>query len=295
MTILQILVAARWVHFSALFVLFGCPLSFLLTYGINDADRVSRATDRLLRVAAVVAAISGFAWIAALIANMAGGFAEAATSDTLSAFFFETQFGPIVIVRLILLAAAVLAIVLPRYIRFKAWLLIAAALLIDQAWLGHAAHGGASLSGAMMIAAYAVHVLAGAAWVGGLPVLLFVLLTRGAAGDNVTILSRYSILATAAVVLILLSGAANALFRVQGHIARLTATDYGEILLVKLLLVAVMLVLASYNRFIALPRLGPAKRQKIASSLAGSIGAELALGVIVIGAAALLGITPPPN
>jgi copper resistance protein D len=118
---------------------------------------------------------------------------------------------------------------------------------------------------------------------------------RGEAADNTAILSRYSILATAAVALILLSGIVNALFRVQGHIARFIATDYGEILLVKLLLVALMLALASYNRFIALPRLGPTKRQKIASNLAGSIGAELALGVIVIGAAALLGVTPPPN
>lgn len=294
MTILQILVAARWVHFAALFVLFGCPLSVLLTCGAKDAARIFPATDRLLRAAAVVAAISGLAWIATLIANMTGGFAEAASPDTLDAFFFATQFGPVVIIRLILLAAALLAMILPRQLRFKAWLLIGALLLLDQAWLGHAANGGANPAGAMMIAAYAVHVLAGAAWVGGFPVLLFALLAREPC-DNAAVLSRYSLLATAAVVLILLSGIANALFRVQGHIARFAATEYGEILLVKLLLVALMLALACYNRFIALPRLGAAKRQPIASGLAGSIGAELALGILVIGAAALLGITPPPN
>ncbi len=293
MTTIEILVAARWVHFAALFALFGCPLAFLLTCGAHAA-RVFHAADRLLHVVAITAAISGFVWIAALIANIVGGFGEAATPGALKAFFFATRFGPIVIIRLVLLAAAVLAIVLPRRIRFMAWLLIAAGLLIDQAWLGHAANGGANLSGAMMIAAYGAHVLAGAAWVGGLPVLLFSLRARAAPADTITVLSRYSTLATAAVVFILLSGLANTWFRLAGHIGRLAATDYGAILITKLLLVALMLALASYNRFIALPRLG-AHSRAMPARLAASISAELALGIIVIGAAALLGVTPPPN
>ena len=169
MTILQILVAARWVHFAALFALFGCPLSFLLTRGTEPAEaaRLFRATDRLLQIAAVTAAVSGLAWIAALIANVAGGFTEAATPDTLQAFFFETQFGPVVIARLIPLAEARSPSRCRQRIRFGAWLVISAGLIIDQAWLGHAANGGASLFGAVMIIIYATHVLAGATWVGG--------------------------------------------------------------------------------------------------------------------------------
>lgn len=302
MTILHILVAARWVHFAALFALFGCPLSCLLVRAVDPADAapVFRATDRLLRVAAVFAAISGLVWIAALIANMAGSFADAATLDTLDVFFFATQFGPVVIVRLILLAAGVLVIALPRRVRFGGWLLVSAALLLDQAWLGHAANGGASLLGAAMIGAYAIHVLAGAAWVGGLPILLFTLFARrrdpgAATREIVTLLSRYSALATAAVTLIVLSGTANALFRVHGHPSRLVGTSYGDVLLAKLLLVAVMLMFAYYNRFIALPRLRTARQPANLSGLAASIGTELALGALVVGAAALLGVTPPPD
>ncbi len=299
MTILQILVAARWIHFTALFALFGCPLSFLLTRGSGaaEAERIFRATNRLLQIAAMMAALSGVSWIAALIANMAGSFTDAATRDTLDAFFFETQFGPVVIARLILLAAGLLAIALPRRIRFGAWLAISAGLIIDQAWLGHAANGGDSPFGAAMIVIYAAHVLAGAAWVGGLPVLCFLLARRDSARgpcDIVMILSRYSVLATGAVTLIIASGIANALFRVQGHFARLVATDYGEILLVKVLLVGIMLALAIYNRFIALPRLETAPQTPDFAGLFRSIGVELALGVLVIGAAALLGVTPPP-
>lgn len=299
MTIPEILIAARWVHFAALFALFGCPLSFLLTRGQQPAEtaRLFDATNRLLQIAAVVAGVSGVIWIAALIANMAGSFADAATRDTLNAFFFETQFGPIVVARLILLAVIVLAIVLPQRIRFGVWLLISAGLLLDQAWLGHAANGGDSVFGAVMIVSYGVHVLAGAAWVGGLPILLLALAQRDPKKGPraiVLILSRYSALATGAVTLIVASGVANAMFRVQGHFVRLVGSGYGEILLIKLLLVAIMLALAFYNRFIALPRLEMAPQTPDLAGLSRSIGVELALGVLVIGAAALLGVTPPP-
>ncbi|HEY0146453.1 MAG TPA: CopD family protein [Methylovirgula sp.] len=300
MTILQTLVAARWVHFAALFFLFGCPLSFLVVCGVNKTNgaRIGNALHGLLPIVAVAAAISGLVWIAALIANMAGSFAEAATRETLQAFFFETQFGPIVIVRLALLAVAMAVLLLPRDIRFATWLVVSAALLVNQAWLGHAANGGASLFGASMIGAYAIHVLAAAAWVGGLPVLLFALFSgRGAprANDNAAILSRYSLLATGAVTLILLSGIANALFRVHGHPGWLYGTGYGDILAIKLLLVALMLGLAFHNRFIAMPRLGAATPEPLRRCLGLSISVELLLGVLVIGAAALLGVTPPPD
>jgi len=151
--------------------------------------------------------------------------------------------------------------------------------------------------GASMIGAYAIHVLAGAAWVGGLPVLLFALFARRGTfrSDNAAILSRYSTLATGAVTLILLSGIANALYRVNGHLGRLYATGYGDILAIKLLLVALMLGLAFYNRFIALPRLSAATPEPVPGSLGASIGVELMLGLLVIGAAALLGVTPPPD
>ncbi len=299
MTILQILVAARWVHFTALFALFGCPSSFLLTRGQQPAEtaRLFGATNRLLRVAAVTAALSGIIWIAAMIANMAGSFTDAATRDTLDAFFFETQFGPVAIARLFLLVIVLLAIALPQRIRFGVWLIASAGLIVDQAWLGHAANGGDSPFGAIMIVVYAIHVLGGAAWVGGLPILLFTLAQRDPGKgprEIVLILSRYSALATGAVTLILATGVANAMFRVQGHFARLVGSGYGEILLVKLLLVATMLALAYYNRFIALPRLQTAPQAPDFTGLSRSIGVELALGVLVIGVAALLGVTPPP-
>ena len=88
---------------------------------------------------------------------------------------------------------------------------VGAALLIDQAWLGHAAEGSGAW-GALMVAVYGVHVLAAAAWLGGLPPLLFALRETRGQGDDETrrrtieLLLRFSVIAMPAVALIVASG-----------------------------------------------------------------------------------------
>jgi copper resistance protein D len=58
-----------------------------------------------------------------------------------------------------------------------------------------------------------------------------------------------------------------------------------------------MLLLAYLNRFVFLPRLRRAviKGMALIRWLGRSVALELALGVLVLGAAAILGITPPPQ
>jgi putative copper resistance protein D len=226
-------------------------------------------------------------------------------------FFFETQFGGVSILRLVLLVLAACIGVMPLRRRFRLWALfvLAAMLLVSQAWLGHAAEGGAGLYGTSVIFAYGVHALAGAAWVGGLAPLVFALaelrsFNPGEAGERaLRMLSRYSLMAIGAVILIAGSGIANAAFRVGGDFDRLLLTTYGTVLGVKLLLVAVMLGLAYFNRFVAMPKLlggaangGPAaKGMPQIARLRASVVAEWGLGLLVLGIAALLGITPPPQ
>jgi putative copper resistance protein D len=295
------LLLTRWVHFASVFILFGSTLFWF--YAGAGYVRARRTTERLLRIAAAVAAGSGLGWIAGIIANMAGdGFEQAFDPETLSLFFFHTQFGPIVAIRLALIGAAAIVGLSPW--TGRAWLatlmLIGAALLIDQAWLGHAAEGGAGAWGAFMIGVYCIHVIAGAAWVGGLPPLLFALReTRGKADDGagtVDMLFRFSAVAVPAVLLIAASGLANVSFRVGPSWNRLFMTDYGSLLCAKAALVAVMLGLACANRFVALPRLRSGLASKAQSRrLRASVACELALGLCVLGAAAALGVTPPPQ
>jgi copper resistance protein D len=311
MTIFQFLVMARWIHFCSVFVLFGSSF-FWFTMGRErstaapgGSPRALRATSTLLRIAAPVAAISGVAWLAGILANMTGSVRAVADPANLRLFFFATPFGPVAVIRLTLFAAAIVTALLPRQNRawLAALLAIGALLLISQAWLGHAAEGGASLYGALMIFAYAVHMLAAAAWAGGLAPLLFVLLEQRACDPDAArrgsldILSRYSLMGTVAVTLIVISGIANVELHLADSLSKLLESSYGGVLLTKLGVVAVMLALAYFNRFVAMPRLraAPSKGMAQLAKLRTSIGVELSLGVLVIGIAAVLGLTPPPH
>jgi copper resistance protein D len=311
MTIFQILVISRWIHFASAFVLFGS--AFFWFYmgrgrwlaGPGGLPKARYATLVLLRFAGPVAALSGMVWLAGILANMTGGFANVVDAETLHLFFFETTFGVVSVLRLALFAAVVLIVALPWHNRawFLALLFVGAALLISQAWLGHAAEGGAGLYGASMIVAYSVHLLAAGAWIGGLPPLLFALVEQRhfslqeARDWSLDILSRYSLMAMVAVTLIVISGVTNAGFRVAGSFDKLFYTGYGDVLCAKICVVAVMLALAYFNRFVAMPRLRAASLQGMAqiNRLRISVAFELLLGGLVLGVAAVLGITPPPQ
>ncbi|WP_294541675.1 CopD family protein [uncultured Rhodoblastus sp.] len=306
----QAILIARWIHFAAVFVLFGSALFwFYAGQGrrFSEGDGLAgarRATIGLLRAAAPAAAISGLFWLAGMLANMTDGFASVADPEMLRLFFTKTQFGPVAIARLALLASAVAIALSP--LRNGAFLLamlaIGALLLIDQAWLGHAAEGGAGIYGALMIAVYSVHALAAGVWVGGLVPLLLVLVAQSrldkveAREATLEILSRYSAMALVAVVLIVLSGAANAGFRVGFAFARLADLEYGKVLAVKAAAVASMLALAFFNRFVAMRNLraaAPGSKRPVAN-LSVSVAFELAVGLAVLWFAAVLGMTPPP-
>jgi putative copper resistance protein D len=235
MTLFQILVLSRWIHFTAVCLLFGASFFWFYMRGLGAVEaagglpRTLRGTILLLRIAAPAAALSGVVWLAGILANMAGSFGDVFDPMNLRLFFFETQFGPISIFRLLLLVAAVVIAACPGGSRawFAALLCVAGFLLINQAWFGHAAEGGAGLYGAVMIATYSVHMLAASAWVGGLPPLLLTLAEQRrfkpyqAREWTFEILSRYSLMAIVAVALVVISGTANAGFRVAGAFDKL--------------------------------------------------------------------------
>ena len=300
--IFDILALVRWFHFGAMFVLFGG--SFFWAYLSGNADETSTRGVGLhcLRIAASTALVTGAGWLVMTITNMTGGLEGLVDPDTLHAFFLETIFGPIEAVRLALLIVVVILAGAPmrNRLRFAAIAIASGLLLVSQAWLGHAAEGGDTWLGAAMIAVYAVHVLAAAAWLGGLPLLLArIVEARRHVGlppaSILSLLSRYSVMATIAVGLILASGVANSAFRVSGNLGALWPTRYGNVLLVKVALVGVMLGFATYNRLVAMPRLRSVPSDAgVIRRVALSVGWEIALGGAVLAAAAILGITPPP-
>lgn len=304
------LVMARWIHFASVFVLFGSSFFWLYegaersSAGPGGLPRSVRATTILLRIAAPLAAISGVAWLALILINMTHDVGSIVDPEDLRPYFFETPFGTVSLVRLALLMLGVVIAFLPRSggWRFAALVPVSALLLITQAWFGHSAEGE-GLYRAAMITVYGAHTIAAAAWAGGLAPLLFALIEqrRGKPWEArvcaLDILSRFSLMAMAAVALIVMSGIANAGFRVAGSFGMLFDSDYGDVLLKKIALVAAMLVLACFNRFVFMPRLRASSQKDVTQIvwLRYSVSLELALGVAVLGASAILGITMPPQ
>lgn len=310
LTVFLPLVLARWVHFASVFVMFGSPLFWLCAgqgsalAGPRGLPRSFRATLVLLRAAAPLAAVSGAAWLACILINMTQDFGSIFDWEDLRLFFFETPFGAVSILRLALFVLCAVIVFLPwRSQRVFAVLLPAAAfLLISQAWYGHAAEGS-GLHGAFTIAVYSIHVLAAAAWAGGLLPLLLAIAEpcrfgpARARASSLDMLSRFSLMAIAAVTLIVLSGAVNTGFHAGGSLGKLLGSDYGSILIKKIALVAAMLGFACINRFLLMPMLRAAALDATAviMRLRWSIAIELALGGLVLGMSALLGIAMPPG
>lgn len=285
------LLLTRWAHFTCLALLFGAPLFWLFAPG---TFRAREQTWRLLRIAAPLAALTGLGWLWLLFANIVvGGFAATLDRENLSLFFFQSPFGVTAAARLLLLAA--LPVAARTKPRFAAVMVLAALLIVDQAWLGHAAEGTGAY-GALMIGVYVVHVAAASAWLGGLaPLLLAMREARPEPRRCVEGLRRFSIAALVFVVLIVGSGAGNSAFHVGGALAKLPHSAYGAALAVKAALTCAMLALAGFNRFVALPRLRASGESRSLTLLVRSIALEGALGLGVLAAAAVLGVTPPPQ
>ncbi|MGH7458369.1 MAG: copper resistance CopC/CopD family protein [Longimicrobiaceae bacterium] len=149
-----------------------------------------------------------------------------------------------------------------------------------------------------------VHLAAAAAWVGGLiafPLAVFPALGGRPTGERARVLGvlvpRFSRLALTSVMLLVLTGLYPA-WRHVGSPAALASTAYGQTLLAKLLLVALILVPAATNRFRVRPHLAAgAVSEKEALALVSrfrrSVGIEAVLGAAILAAAALLVSLPP--
>lgn len=240
------------------------------------------------------AVISGAIWLLLQAASMSGmPLDEAMSADVLSTVINETQFGLVTTLRagLAICLAACLTydrMAIARWGGFAAALAFAASL----AWSGHAGSTTGE-AGYLHLAADALHLAASAAWIGGLaPFILFLAAAcrKKAIALARDVVSRFSIMGMVSVATLLLTGFINAAILV-GSVHALVVTEYGRLLLLKLVLFAIMLVLALVNRLVLTPRLvqdGHALRW-----LTGSSTIELALGLAILTIVGMLGTMHP--
>jgi copper transport protein len=155
-------------------------------------------------------------------------------------------------------------------------------------------HPRSAEAGWLVIPADAVHVAAGITWVGGL-LGLTVLLARASdtpVGQATTTLVRFSTAAAWVVLALALTGTVL-IWGILGDLQALVATGYGQVLLIKLAVVVFIVLAASWNRFILLPRVLAGDDSQAIASLRSTIqGEAVVLGLILLITGILTNLSP---
>lgn len=299
---------ARWLHLaSSVFLVGGAALLLIASpSGRPTARRWEAWMLTACRVLVLVALGSAVGTVAYQTVVLEGRATAALEPASILRVLTRTQGGTVWLVRggLLVLLAAFLAVRAEvrdrtdwRALRGQVALLGLVALGLVAA-AGHAA--AVEPGTAAALAADVVHLAAAGLWVGGLPALalLLWLAARPAGADArpyaVLAARRFSRTALALVGALAVSGLWSAWLQVAS-IAGLLGTRHGKLLLLKLVIFAAMLVLASLNRRV-MPALAgeaatigrPAMRR-----LSRLVAAEAALALLVLAVVAAMTVTPP--
>jgi copper transport protein len=269
-------VAARWLLLIGLALLLGAAVAGAAGFGGE------RGTELRLAAGAWVVAAAGLGLLAVAQRKAAGS----SLSELL-----DTSVGDALIWRALALAAAGAALLAARrrpQTRRVALAIAAAACLaaiVVHVDAGHAAAG--SWARGFTVASQSAHFAAAGVWFGGLAALL--LGVRGAASERKAAAVRsFSAVALVAVLVVAATGVLRAIDELSS-LGELTSSGYGRAVLAKVVLLALIVVLARANRRRSVPSaatdLKPLRRTS---------RFELGLATAAIATAALLGSLAPP-
>jgi len=304
------MIATRAVHFAATATVTGTLVFRAVVANPVLRSREAAAktfrtqTQRVAWISLAVAVISGLTWVLLVTMSLSGeSVGEAVMSGAVRDVLNLTQFGLVSEIRAGL--AIVLAACLVAQGRFplaeRIALATALGLAAAIAWTGHAA-STPGVEGNLHLAADALHVLAAAAWIGGLVslVLLLAVISKippmpGAALAQ-DVAQRFSTLGMLSVAILVLSGTVNSWILVRSFDG-LFADEYGRLLILKLIIFAFMLAFAAVNRFWLTPRLAVSSantgQSEALRQLTRNSAIEIALGLAIFAVVGLLGTLHP--
>lgn len=284
-------IALRLLQYVAGSILLGSAL--FLTYGLPREDQFQFWARPLLGSAALILAASALTGLAAQTIVLAGSVELGLTKESLQAMI-DTSLGKAALVRAAAAAAAVpLLLVLARgRILWIVTGMLGAVAVASFAWMGH----GAATEGAgaeLHLFADIAHSLVAGVWIGALIGFVMLLLFGSERETLRTALMRFSAVGVPLIVLLVATGLVNSWFLVGlDNLGSLLTTNYGRLLLLKLVLFAGMLVLAGLNRW--RHTVAVASSGKSRAPLRATMATEALLGILVLGAVAGFGMLEPP-
>ena len=286
------LALCRFAHFLAAMLAFGMS-AYLWAYAPDRLRlALSPGARRVALIASLVALITAIAWLALESASMADDWSAAIDPAAIAAVLTDTAFGHAWALHLVLAALLVAVVAFGPRARWAATSLASAALLASLGLVGHAAmQTGAE--GVLHRANHALHLMAAGAWIGGL--VPFAMCLRAYQRDDlrkdaVGAMAGFSFWGQLIVAAILLTGVVN--IALTSHRAPLPpTTPYRALLVAKIVIVAIMIVLALFNRFVLAPRL-KTSANALATLRATSL-AEIALGCVVVALVSVFALFDP--
>jgi len=283
------LALCRFAHFMGAMLTFGMS-QYLWAYAPRELRlALTPPLRRLALITSLIALVSAIIWLDLEAASMTDDWSAALDPGAIGAVLTDTEFGHAWAAHLVLAAALVAVVVMDRW---GATLLASAALLASLGLVDHAAmQTGAE--GVLHRANDALHLLSAGAWIGGL--VPFAMCLRAYESDElrkdaVQAMTSFSFWGQLIVAAIVLTGVVN-IALTSGHPPIPPTTPYRALLVTKLAIVAVMISLAVFNRFILAPRL-KASSAALAALRATSI-TEIALGSIVVALVSVFGLLDP--
>jgi len=277
------MVLCRFLHFTVVLMLFGAWVFKPLLLGRSNA--FDQPLLRVTRLLAAVALLSGVGWLLLITASMAGSWDAAFDPSTLGLVLGSTFFGQVWRWHLLLNALLVALLLTPWRSCAPLRLGLASLLLATLAPVGHGAMLD-GLQGQLLILNQLVHLTCVGSWLGGL--MLLVMILRQPAGLAINpILRRFSAVGYGVVAGLLITGLINVRVLTGQFWPTPLLSGFALILLIKVMLVAVMLGLALFNRL----RVKDCE-QRLAT-LRLSVIIEWLLGIGAVAAVSLLGTMPP--
>ncbi len=301
-----LLVLSRLALYLGLMLAFGVPVFVLQVLGGQAvASPVARRALRVAGAATLVSLLASATALWAMARAMSADGDPGAVWAVVRTLLTQTAVGMTWDLRVILLLVSLwlgmAAGITPRT-RAAALSLLGAVALATLAWAGHGAMNDGA-AGLLHLGADVAHLMVAGAWVGALGT--FVLIARSASRDAgrdaVALLSGaatgFARMGTLIVAVLVVSGAINYALIVGPSWSGLIENLYGRLLLVKLGLFAIMLALASVNRFRLAPALEKARQGEevgsAVSALTRSLYFEASLAVLILCLVAWLGTLNP--